>query len=129
MSNLKSPMIGLIVLQVIAIILYPPAFFAQAPQAAVLPPALLILMAIALFTTNTGGLSLEAGRNSLVFVQGINIVVRVMTFFPNLKSPDENWNWFLLIAQIMGMGLSWYTMIQLEKQPLKALLLKSKPEG
>jgi len=128
MINQRSPMIWLLILQVIALILYSPAFLQQAPQAAVLPPALLILLAGALIAMNTGGLSLMAGRSSLVFVQGINIVVRLLMLLPNLKGPDEAWDVTLLITQLIGMGLSWYTMLRLEKLPLETLRLRSKSD-
>lgn len=118
---IKSPMIHLLILQIIALVLYPFAFFRQAPQAAVLPPTLLLLLVIAVVTTNTGGLSLEAGRASMIFIQGINIVVRMIIFFPNLKTPQGNWAWSLLLTQIISIGLSWYTMITIEKYALGEL--------
>ena len=100
LSIIKSPMIQLLVLQVIALLLYPLSFLNQAPQAAVLPPTLLLL---------------------LIFIQGINIVVRMIIFFPNLKTPAGNWSWSLLIMQIISIGLSWYTMVAIEKRPLREL--------
>ena len=121
LSIIKSPMIQLLVLQVIALLLYPLSFLNQAPQAAVLPPTLLLLLIIAVVTSITGRLSLEAGRASLIFIQGINIVVRMIIFFPNLKTPAGNWSWSLLIMQIISIGLSWYTMVAIEKRTLREL--------
>ena len=118
---IKAPMIRLLALQIIALLLYPLPFFNQAPQAAVLPPTLYILLLIAVIATNTGSLSLEAGRASLIFIQGINIVVRMMIFFPNLKTPEGAWAWTFLLFQIMSIGLSWYTMIAIEQRPLREL--------
>ncbi len=126
MFKRRLPFVGLLVLQVIAVIIYPFAFFRQAPQAAVLPPALFILMVVAIVATNTGGLSLSGGRNSLIFVQGINIVVRAMTLLSNLKSSEGQWNWALLLCQVIGITLSWYTMVEMEKRPLNTLLLNIK---
>ena len=120
-SIVKSPMIQLLVLQVIALLLYPLSFLDQAPQAAVLPPTLLILMVVAIVTSNMGSLSLEAGRASLIFIQGVNIVVRMMIFFPNLKTPAGDWAWSLLITQVISIGLSWYTMVAIEQRPLREL--------
>ena len=123
MSNSKLPVIVLIALQIIAILIYPPAYFQRAPQAAVMPPALLIFLAVALVTINTGALSLEGGRNLLVFVQGINVVVRMMTLFPNLRTPAGDWAWGLLVAQLIGLAVSWYTMVKMEDYPMHALKL------
>jgi hypothetical protein len=128
MSNQRTQLIVLLVLQAVAVIIYPPVFFQTAPQAAVLPPALLILFAIAIVAMNSGGLSSEAGRSSLIFVQGVNIVVRMMMLLPNLKNAAGNWDWFLLIIQIVAMGLSWYTITQIEKTPPNSLVFKTKAE-
>ena len=121
-------LLTLLVLQVVAVILFPPAFFQQAPQAAVLPPALLILFALALIAMNNGWMTAIAGRSSLIFVQGINIVVRLMMLFPNLKNAAGNWDWLLLIFQIIAMALSWYTMTRMEKLLPNELLFSTKTE-
>lgn len=126
MSNQRTQLIVLLVLQVVAVILFPPAFIQKAPQAAVLPPALLILFALALVAMNNGWMTPIAGRNSLAFVQGINIVVRLMMLFPNLKNAAGNWDWLLLIFQIIAMALSWYTMTQMEKRLPNDLLFTAK---
>ena len=128
MSNQRSQLIVLLVLQAVAIIIYPPVFFQTAPQAAVLPPALLILLVVALAAMNSGRLSPVAGRSSLTFVQGINIVVRMMMLLPNLKNAAGEWDWLLLGIQMIAMGLSWYTMTQIEKRPPNSLLFKTKAE-
>lgn len=128
MTNKRLSVIGLLVLEFLAVILYPPAFFIQAPQAIVLPPTLVLLLVIALIVTNTGHLSLEAGRNSLNFVQGVNIVVRLMMFLPNLRTGDT-WDWAFMITDVLGIGLSWYAITYLEKLPPNALLLRHKPQA
>ncbi len=128
MSNQRTQLIVLLILQAVAVIIYPPVFFQTAPQAAVLPPALFILFVVALAAMNSGGLSPIAGRSSLAFVQGVNIVVRMMMLLPNLKNAAENWDWLLLIVQIIAIGLSWYTMTQIEKRPPNSLLFKTKVE-
>ncbi len=128
MSNQRTQLIVLLVLQVVAVILFPPAFLQKAPQAAVLPPALLILFALALVAMNNGWMTPIAGRTSLVFVQGINIVVRLMMLFPNLKNAAGNWDWVLLISQVIAMALSWHTMTQMEKRLPNDLLFTAKTE-
>jgi hypothetical protein len=126
MSNQRTQLIILLVSQAVAIIIYPPVFFQTAPQAAVLPPALFILFVVAIVAMNSGWFSPEAGQTSLIFVQGINIVVRLMMFFPNLKNAAGNWDWLLLIFQIIAMALSWFTITQMEKRLPNDLLLTTK---
>ena len=126
MSSRKLPMVALLVLQVVAVILYPPSYFQRSPQAAVMPPALLVLLALGLVGINAGALTLENGRSLLVFIQGINVVVRVMTLFPNLRTPGGEWAWALLICQIVGAALSWYTMLALASRSLQGLNLRQR---
>jgi len=126
MSNQRTQLIVLLALQIVAIILFPPAFFRQAPQAAVLPPAMILLFVLALVAMNYGWMPAASGRTSLVFVQGVNIVVRLMMLFPNLRNAAGNWDWLLLILQITAMALSWYTITQMEKQLPNDLLLITK---
>jgi len=124
MSKVKLPMTALLVLQVVALILYPPTFFQRAPQAAVLPPALFLLFVLALAGVNTNTLTLEGTRSLLIFVQGINIVVRLMMLFPNLKTSAGTWAWALLVLQLIGIGLSWFLMGELERRLLQDLKFK-----
>jgi hypothetical protein len=128
MFNQRTQLIVLLVLQAVAIIIYPPVFFQTAPQAAVLPPALFILFVIALVAMNSGWLSPVAGRSSLIFVQGINIVVRLMMLLPNLKNAAGNWDLLLLVVQIIAIGLSWYSITQMDKRLPNTLLFKIKSE-
>ncbi len=123
MNSTRSRLALLIVLQVIALLIYPPAFFNRAPQAAVLPPVLLFLFALTLVGMNTHVLALSSGRTALNMLQGINIVVRLIMFFPNLKA-GTSWDLFLIAAQLLGMGLSWYNMMRLEQLPLSELVFR-----
>ncbi len=119
----RLSMIGLLVLQVIAVILYPPDFFQEAPQAAVLPPTLLILLLLALAGMNSGVLTPIAGRVSLVFVQGLNVVMRLMMILPHLRASDS-WNWPFFILSVIGIALSWLTIIWMERRHPRTLLLR-----
>lgn len=125
MSNHKLPLAVMLIVQVVAFLIYPPAYFQQAPQAAVLPPSLLVLFIAALVGLYTGVLSVENARNSLVFIQGINLVVRIMTLFPNLRTPTGDWAWALLITQGVGIALSWFAMVTIEKVSMRKLMAKT----
>lgn len=125
----RLALIGILVLQVVAVVLYPPAFFDRAPQAIVLPPALLILFGLSLLAMNTGVLTPAAGRSSLVFVQGVNIVVRLMMLFANLKTPDGEWDWLLIALLPLGIALSWISIMWMEKRQPRFLLLRQRAAG
>jgi hypothetical protein len=115
MTKQKPSLVVLLILQAVAVMLYPPTFFQEAPQAIVLPPSLLILFGLSLAALYSGALDPEGERNFLIFIQGVNFVVRLMMLFPNLLDAEGNWNFFLIFMQLSGIGLSWYTMTALEK--------------
>jgi len=119
-------LIGLLLLQIMAVILYPPAFFERAPQAIVLPPTFLILFVLALLAMNVGVLTPASGRSSLVFVQGVNIVVRLMMLFANMKAPDGQWDLPLVATLSISIALSWFAILQMEKRRPWFLLLRQR---
>ncbi len=126
MSSTRRSLVILLVVQVIAVIFYPPNFFTGAPQAAVLLPFFMILLALALVGMNTGTLTPDSGRSFLVFVQGTNIVVRIMMFFPNLRNAAGEVDFFLMAAHLVGIGLSWYAIGVMENCSPVSLLLKAR---
>lgn len=121
----RLALIGILVLQVIAVLLYPPSFFQEAPQAAVLPPMLLILFFLALLGMNTGVLTPISGRVSLVFIQGLNVVMRLLSIPPHVKA-SGGWNWPFLIAAVLSIILSWFSIVWMERQHPRALLLRAR---
>ncbi len=121
-------LIGILILQAVAVVLYPLSFFRAAPQAAVLPPTLLLLFGLALLGMNTGALTPVAGRVSLVFVQGLNVVIRLMSIPPHLKTSEE-WNWPFFITAVLGIALSWLTIVWMERQHPQTLLLRAQREA
>jgi hypothetical protein len=127
MSRIKLPLGVLLALQVLAFLIYPLSYLQREPQAAVMPPALLLLFVLAIVGLNTRTLSMEGTRSLLIFIQGINLVIRLMSLFPNLTTRDGTWLWGLLLAQIVGLALSWYSMIALETRSLEALRFRQPP--
>ncbi len=128
MKKDRLSIIGLLVLQVIAVILYPPDFFREAPQAAVLPPALLLFIVLALIGMNSGVLTPIAGRVSLVFVQGLNVVMRLMMMPSHLRA-SSGWNWPFLLLSLTGIALSWATIVWMERRHPRTLLLRRAESG
>ncbi len=123
MSAQRNSLLVLLILQILALLIYPPAFFQRAPEAQVLPLGLGLLYVLALIGMNTQTLTPISGRTSLIFLLGVNIVVRMLLLFPNLKFADGGWDWALLLTQLFSCGLSWFIIGSLEKRPLNSLLI------
>jgi len=58
-------------------------------------------------------------------VQGINVVARLMMFFPNLNQGGSI-NGVFILLQIVAIGLSWYVMSENAKLRPHELLLAPK---
>ncbi len=127
MSRIKLPLGVLMALQVLALLIYPLSYIQREPQAAVMPPALVLFFILAIVGLNTHTLSMDGARSLLIFIQGVNLVTRLMSLLPNLMARDGSWVWGLLIAQVVGMALSWYTMIAMERRSLEGLRFRQTP--
>lgn len=109
----------LILIQIIAILLYPLSFFRQYPQSAVLPPILVAIFLLTLVGIYTRLIKPLTGRISMVLTQGINMVMRVVTLFPHLKNEQGEINTLFIFFTLLSIGLSWYSVSQVEKDPYK----------
>ncbi|MCS7285528.1 MAG: hypothetical protein RMK30_00720 [Anaerolineae bacterium] len=117
-------LIGVLLLQVISLFLYPPKMLREI-SIIVLPLSLFVLFLLALLGLNTGVLNPLAGRNLLVFVQGLNIVMRLLMFMPGARSSGSSgWNVPFIVLSIIAIALSWASIIIMERRPPRYLLFR-----
>jgi hypothetical protein len=124
MSSKNGRLIGVLLLQILAVILYPPQYLINVPQSGIMPAALILLFIMTFTATNLGVLAPSAGRESLVMIQGLNILVRILLFFPGLNVLAGPWQWLYVICILAGIVLSWYMIIKMEKLLPRKLILK-----
>ncbi len=118
-------LLGVILLQIIAIFLYPPQLLLKEITVAVLPATLFILLILALLGLNTGVLTPIAGRNLLVFVNGLNIVMRLMMLLPGARPKGSpGWNISFIVLSLAAVALSWASIIIMERRPPRHLLIR-----
>jgi hypothetical protein len=113
--------IFLIVVQIIAITLYPLSFFRQYPQSAVLPPILLGIFILTLFGVFTKTIDPLTGRISMVFTLGINMVMRVVLLCPHIKNAQGEINGWFIFFTLLSIVLSWLTVVRVEENPIQPL--------
>jgi len=117
---------GVLLLQVVAIFLYTPQMLLKNIQIAVLPGILFILFIAAILGLNTGVLTPLAGRNLLVFVQGLNVVMRLLMLMPNARPKgNPGWNLTFILLTLAAVGLSWASIVIMERRPPRHLLFRS----
>ena len=117
---------GVLLLQVVAIFLYTPQTLFKDIQITVLPLTLFILFLLAVLGLNTGVLTPLAGKNLLVFVQGLNVVMRLLMLMPNARlKGNPGWNVPFIVLTLAAVALSWASIIIIERRPPRHLLFRS----
>jgi hypothetical protein len=105
------------ILPLIAVLTFPPATITAAlPIIGVVAVVFLIL-----------GLFLWRGRSLAltlsIFIQGLNIIVRLMMFFPNAKPANGPWDVMFIIMSLIGIILSAYLMFRLDQSDVRVQMV------
>jgi hypothetical protein len=106
------------VLPILAVFLYPPK--------TLLEGALVLIVALAFFIGL--GVFLWQGRSLAltfcIFVQGVNVIVRLMMFFSNSFSSSGEPNFAYLITCLAGLGLSIWLLLRLDRQDVHLTMIR-----
>ena len=106
------------VLPILAVLLYPPdTLFGS---------AIVLIVALAFFIGL--GIFLWQGRSPAltfcIFIQGVNVIVRLMMFFSNSFSSDGVLNAVYFITCLAGMGLSIWLLLRLDRQDVRLTMIR-----
>ncbi len=81
-----------------------------------------ILLNILLFAAL--GFALTRGRLTAltlsIFLQGLNVIVRLMMFFPNAATPNGTFQLPYIIASILSIGISIYLVLRLDRVDIRS---------
>jgi hypothetical protein len=59
------------------------------------------------------------GRKMIIFTQGFNIIVRIITFFGNVYDLDSGINLGLLITYVLSVALSWFILLYIDRPEMQ----------
>jgi hypothetical protein len=80
-----------------------------------------ILLDVILFAAL--GFALTRGRLTAltlsIFIQGLNVIVRLMMFFPNAATPDGTWLAMNIITSLLSIGLSMFLVLRLDQVDIR----------
>jgi hypothetical protein len=80
-----------------------------------------ILLDVILFAAL--GFALTRGRLTAltlsIFIQGLNVIVRLMMFFPNAATPDGTWLAMNIITSILSIGISMFLVLRLDQVDIR----------
>lgn len=119
MSSLNTTKIILFffLLPMIAPVLYPPR--------TIMAGYLAILFAMALFAA-LGFLLLRGSSQALtlmIFLQGLNAIIRIMMFFPNATFSDGSLNPAYVITSVLSIGLSIFLLLRLDQVDVRTRMV------
>ncbi|HNT23633.1 MAG TPA: hypothetical protein PKM21_04665 [Anaerolineales bacterium] len=117
------------VLPIIAVLSYPPRFYQDGLKSS---PTTLIGMLVIVVALFIGlGFLLQSGRSQAltfgIFVQGFNVIIRIMMFFPNAaKSVGDSIivNWLYIFFSLLGLGISMFLMLRLDRSDVRVTMTK-----
>jgi membrane associated rhomboid family serine protease len=118
MNNI-SRLLLFFVLPVIAVLSYPPAIFSGGSGTYILIFVVVVfaLLAFLLHRGSSRALTLS------IFIQGMNVIIRIMMFFNQAVPSPGQVNWSALIFSILGLALSSYLMLRLDRPDIRARLV------
>jgi hypothetical protein len=80
-----------------------------------------ILLDVILFAAL--GFALTRGRLTAltlsIFIQGLNVIVRLMMFFPNAATPDGTWLAMNIITSLLSIGISMFLVLRLDQVDIR----------
>ena len=59
-----------------------------------------------------------------IFLQGINVIVRLMMFFSNSFSPEGVVNTIFLVTSLAGVMLSIWLLLRLDRQDVRQTMIR-----
>lgn len=51
----------------------------------------------------------------IIFTQGLNMVIRLLTFFSNIYRQPGGINWVILVTYVLSLALSWTILLYMDK--------------
>jgi hypothetical protein len=106
-----------IILPTIAVLSYPPSILENALLLIVIVLVVFILLGVLVWQGRSPALTLS------IFIQGLNIIIRLMMFFPNSKPAGQPVDFIYVATSLLGMIISAYLMFRLDRGDIQAQMV------
>ncbi len=108
--------LAIILFQFIPVLLYPPRTLLSGIGVILVALLFFVLLGYGLWRKRLWALTMS------IFVQGLNIIVRFMMFYPAAKTPQGNWNIELILFTAAAMLLSGWILLRLDKPDIRSMI-------
>ncbi len=116
--NILQRLLFFIVLPTLAILLYPPKLLSSG--LVVIPVAVAFFVFIGVMVWRGHNLALTF----LIFLQGMNVIVRLMMVGANTISKAGEFDAMFLIMGLLGLALSLYLLLRLDRSDIRVLMTR-----
>jgi len=106
-----------IILPAIAVLSYPPSILENALPVFIIVFVVFILLGWLVWRGRSPALTLS------IFIQGLNVIIRLMMFFPNAKPAGQPVDFIYMAASLLGMVISAYLMFRLDGGDIRAQMV------
>jgi energy-coupling factor transporter transmembrane protein EcfT len=106
------------ILPLLAVLLYPPQTIGAGLGVLLVVVGLFALLASFLWR----GFSLALTFS--IFVQGMNVIIRLMMFFSNGFTPQGEGDLAFIITSLLGLMLSFYLLLRLDRQDIRLQMIR-----
>jgi hypothetical protein len=104
-------------LPTLAIFMYPPAMLVEGWPIVVFFVLLMAMLAYFLYRGKSLALTFS------IFLQGMNVIIRLMMFFPNSVSKAGSYDIPYLITSLVGLALSMYLALRLDERDVRITMV------
>jgi len=105
-----------ILLPIVAALSFPPATLVEAAE--ILPFVVGFFLLIGFFLMRGKSLALTFA----IFLQGMNVIIRIMLFFSNAVPRPGEVNLPFAIAMLLGLGLSLFLLLRLDRNDIRSMM-------
>ncbi len=113
----KQTLIFLAILQIFPMLIWPVAFLQSG----------LGIVGIGVIIFAGLGFAIYRGRSwaftLAIFIQGLNVIIRLMMFLPNAKNQAGTWDIAYVIANLIAIALSIYLLFRLDRPDVRSLIV------
>ncbi|PWH12920.1 MAG: hypothetical protein DDG59_15185 [Anaerolineae bacterium] len=112
----KKIFLAIILLQFFPVLLYPPRTLLSGIGVVVVALLFFVFLGYGLWRRRMWALTMS------IFVQGLNIIVRFMMFYPAAKTPQGTWNIELVLFTAVAIILSGWILLRLDRPDIRSMI-------
>ncbi len=113
----KQTLLVLAILQIFPMLIWPPALLQSGLPIVGVGVLIFAGLGFALYRGRSWALTLA------IFIQGLNVIIRLMMFLPNTINETSTWDISYVITNLIAIALSLYLLFRLDRPDVRSLIV------